>query len=327
MWIQRRGVGVAAAALLFSAAGAFAQTAFPSQPIKVIVGYAPGGALDTVTRIVAQGMAESLGQPVAVDNKPGASGLIATEFVKQAPPDGYTVLFVPSTFVVNPIMMAKAPYDPARDFTPVSNLATMAEVLVTAQDSRINSVRDLVALAKADPGKMSYASTGVGGPAHLSGELLQTQTGIQTIHVPFKGNAPAVTEVMAGRVSYMFNPTTGLKEFVQAKKLRPIAVTGVNHRLPEFPEVPTMAEAGFPGFEDVGIWFGVVAPAKTPPAIVARLNAAIQDALSKPAALERMKSVGAVPTAGTPKEFEDFLARDLVRWTGLIKAAGITMPN
>lgn len=316
------------AALAWTAAPAGAQVAaFPNQPIKVLVGYASGGPLDTVARIVAQSMSESLGQAVVVDNKPGASGLIATDLVKRAAPDGYTLLFAPSTYVVNPILMPKTNYDAVKDFAPISHIATLASVMITAQDSRIQSVRDLVAAAKASPGAVSYGTTGMGGPAHLASELFQSQTGTQTTHIPFKGSAPALLEVMAGRVSYMFHPITGLKEVVTGKRIRPLAISGSASRLAEFPEVPTMAEAGFPGYEDVGVWFGVVAPAGTPAATVARLNAAIQASLQKPATLDKLKAVGAVPTGGTPQQFQDFVARDVARWTTIIRAAKIELPN
>lgn len=301
-----------------------AQGAFPTQTVRVMVGYAAGGPLDTVTRIVAEGMSQSLGQPVVVENRPGASGLIATDLLKQATPDGHTILFVPSTYVVNPIMMPKAPYDPARDFAAVSHLATLASVMITGPDSGIGSVADLVARAKGGA-NVTYASTGAGGPAHLSSELFQTQNGIQTTHVPFKGSAPALTEVIAGRVTYMFHPVTGLKEQVQAKRVRALAIAGSGKRVAEFPDVPTMAEAGFPGYEDIGVWFGVIAPARTPAPVIARLNAAVQDALRRPATLERLQGVGAVPTGGTPQQFQDFVQRDLARWTAVIRAANISI--
>lgn len=318
---------LAAWPLALAALPASAQVAaYPSQPVKVLIGYASGGPLDTVARIVAQSMSESLGQAVVVDNKPGASGLIATDLVKRAAPDGHTVLFVPSTYVVNPLLMPKSNYDPVKDFAAVSHIATLATVMITAQESKIQSVRDLVAAAKAGPG-VSFASTGVGGPAHLSGELFQSQTGTQTTHIPFKGAAPALMEVMAGRVSYMFHPLTGLKEVVASKRVKPLAVSGSATRLAEFPDVPTMAEAGYAGYEDVGVWFGVIAPAGTPAPIVTRLNGAIQAALQKPATLDKLKAVGAVPTGGTPQQFQDFVARDVARWTTIIRAAKIELPK
>lgn len=322
--ISRRATLALLGALTLSSPVAMAQ-AFPRQPVKVLVGYASGGPLDTVARIVAQGMAESLGQAVVVENKPGASGLIATDLVKQAAPDGYTILFAPSTYVVNPIMMTKITYDPIKDFAPISHLATLATVVITGADSKINSMRDLVAAAKAGPDAVSYASTGSGGPAHLSSELFQTQTGTRTTHIPFKGSAPAVSEVMAGRVTYMFHPTTGLKELITAGRVKPLAVAGTSQRLADYPDVPTMSEAGFPGYEDVGVWFGVLAPANTPAPVIARLNTAVQDALKRPATLERLKAVGAVPTGGSAAQFGSFLVRDVSRWTSIIKAANITM--
>jgi len=300
---------------------------FPTQPVKILIGYAAGGPLDTVARIVAQGMSETLGQPVIVDNKTGASGLIATDLVKHAAPDGYTILLAPSTFVVNPLMMPKVPYDPIKDFEPVSHLATLASVMIVGPESKLDSVRDLVTAAKAEPGQLSFGSTGAGGPAHLASELFQTQTGTQMIHVPFNGSAPALTEVMAGRVSYMFHPTTGLKELLQAKRVKPLAVAGSARRLTDYPDVPTMKEAGFAGYEDVGVWFGVLAPAHTPAAVVSRLNSAVQLTLQRPATLERLKFVGAVPTGGSSAQFREFIVNDVARWTTIIKAAKITMPN
>jgi tripartite-type tricarboxylate transporter receptor subunit TctC len=318
---------LAGAATLVASSGAVHAQAFPNHSIKVVIGYAAGGPLDTVARIIAQGMAEALGQPAFVENRTGASGVIASDYVKHEAPDGYTILFAPSTYVVNPILMDKVTYDPVKDFTPITHLATLAEVMITAQDSPINSVKDLIAMAKAHPGEVSYASTGVGGPAHLSSELFQHQTGTQTIHVPFKGSAPAVSEVMAGRVTYMFHPTTGLKELVEGRRVKPLAIAGSAVRLADYPDTPTMAEAGFPGYEDVGVWFGMLAPAKTPAPIIAKLNGAVLTALKKPATLERLKAVGAVPTGGTPAEFEDFIKRDVARWTTIIRAAKITLPN
>lgn len=313
--------------LALACLSAQAQAPYPSQPIKVLVGYASGGPLDTVARIVAQGMSEALGQPVVVDNKPGASGLIATDLGKHAAPDGYTIIFVPSTYVVNPILMPKINYDPVKDFAPISHLATLATVMISGPEARFQSVRELVALAKTGPGVVSYGSTGVGGPAHLSSELFQVQTGTQTTHIPFKGSAPALTEVMAGRVSYMFHPVTGLNQVVLAGKVKPLAVAGTAQRLADFPGVPTMAEAGYPGYEDVGVWFGIIAPAATPAPIVAKLNAAVQTTLRRPATQERLKAVGAVSTGGTPQQFHEFLSRDVVRWTTIIRAAKIELPN
>lgn len=323
---MKRFVLAATAAISLIAGPGHAQN-FPDHPVKIIVGYAAGGPLDTVARIVADGMSTELKQTVIVDNRVGASGLIATNFGKAATPDGYTILFVPSTFVVNPIMMPQSVYDPVKDFTPISHLATLAEVMVVAPDSGINSVADLVRAAKVKPDAVTYGSTGIGGPAHLASELFQTQTGTQTKHVPFKGSAPAVTEVMAGRITYMFHPTTGLKGFADSGKVKPLAVIGSAQRLPDYPNVPTMEEAGFPGFQDVGVWFGVVAPPGTPDAIIQKLNGAVRATLKNPKLLDRLHEVGAIATGSTSDEFRDFLRRDLDRWTKIIREAKIELPN
>jgi tripartite-type tricarboxylate transporter receptor subunit TctC len=297
---------------------------WPSQNIRAVIGYAPGGPLDIVTRIVAQDMSESLGKPVVVDNRPGASGWIATQQVAQAAPDGHTIMFVPSTYVVNPLLMEQVKYDPVTAFAPVANLATLATVVVTNPSTKVNSLKELMALAKATPGSVTYGSSGSGGPAHLASEMLQAQTGVQMVHVPFEGTAPALAEVMAGRVTFMFNGVPGLRDHAAAGRLKLLAISGIARRHPQLPEVPTMAEAGFPGFEDVGIWFGVVAPKGTPAPVVARLNEAITRAIARPEVIERLTPVGAVPTGGTPAEFAEFLRRDVERWTRIIRSARIT---
>lgn len=313
---------LAAAAALLAQATAFAQ-GWPEQSIKAVIGYPPGGPLDIVTRIVAQAMTESLGRPVIVENRAGASGWIATQQVAQAAPDGYTLMFVPSTFVVNTLLLEQVRYDPVADFAPVANLATLATVVVAGPASKANSLRELIALAKASPGTVTYGSSGTGGPAHLASEMLQMQTGAAMVHVPFKGTAPALAEVLAGRVTFLFNGVPGLREHAAAGRLRLLAISGVARRHPQLPDVPTMAEAGFPGFEDVGIWFGVVAPRGTPAPVVARLNAAVNRAVARPEVVERLVPVGAVATGGSPEEFADFLRRDVERWSRIIRSAGI----
>lgn len=313
---------VVAAAVLLAHATALAQ-GWPEQSIKAVIGYPPGGPLDIVTRIVAQAMTESLGRPVVVENRAGASGWIATQQVAQAAPDGYTLMFVPSTFVVNTMLLEQVRYDPVADFAPVANLATLATVVVAGPASNVNSLRELIALAKASPGTVTYGSSGTGGPAHLASEMLQMQTGTSMVHVPFKGTAPALAEVLAGRVTFLFNGVPGLRDHAAAGRLRLLAISGVAKRHPQLPDVPTLAEAGFPGFEDVGIWFGVVAPKGTPAPVVARVNAAINRAIARPDVIERFVPVGAVATGGSPGEFSDFLRRDVERWSRIIRSAGI----
>jgi tripartite-type tricarboxylate transporter receptor subunit TctC len=296
-----------------------AQT-YPTRPIKLLIGFAAGGPLDTYTRVLAQDLSAALGQPVVVENRPGASGQIATDAVAQAEPDGYTLLSTASTFIVNPILMNKPKPDPLKDFVAVSHTAVLPTVLVVGQESVANSVQDLVKLARGS--HVTYASAGTGGPAHLAGALLAHSTGTQMTHVPFKGAAPAIAEVMSGRVSYTFYTMSGLKEYVAAKRVKPLAITATQ-RHPDFPTVPTMTEAGIAGFDNVGAWFGIVAPAGTPAAVVARLNSAIDRSLAKPEVRDRLVGLSMVPVGGPPAAFKSFLEQDQVRWSALIKAADI----
>jgi tripartite-type tricarboxylate transporter receptor subunit TctC len=294
--------------------------AYPSKPIKMLVGFAAGGPLDVYTRVLAQDLSIALGQQVLVENRAGASGQIATDAVAQAEPDGYTLLSTASTFIVNPILMNKPKPDPLKDFVAVSHTAVLPTVLVVAQDSPANSVQDIVKMARSS--HVSYASAGNGGPAHLAGALLAHSTGTEMTHIPFRGAAPAIAEVMSGRVTFTFYTMSGLKEYVAGKRVKPLAITAAK-RHPDFPNVPTMTEAGINGFDNVGAWFGIVAPAGTPAAVVARLNAAIDHSLSKPEIHERLVGMGMVPVGGSPSAFKSFLEQDSARWTALIKAANI----
>ena len=296
-----------------------AQT-YPARPIKLLVGFAAGGPLDTYTRVLAQDLSLALGQPVVVENRAGASGQIATDAVAQAEPDGYTLLSTASTFIVNPILTGRNKPDPLKDFVAVSHTAVLPTVLVVAQDSSANSVQDIVKMARST--HVTYASAGNGGPAHLAGALLAHSTGTSMTHIPFKGAAPAIAEVMSGRVSYTFYTMSGLKEFVAGKRVKPLAITATQ-RHPDFPTVPTMTEAGISGFDNVGAWFGIVAPAGTPAAIVARLNGAIDRSLAKPEVRDKLVGMSMVPVGGPPAAFKAFMEQDSVRWTALIKAADI----
>jgi tripartite-type tricarboxylate transporter receptor subunit TctC len=316
--LTRRALSIAALACTLAPL-AQAQT-YPTRPIKLLLGFAAGGPLDTYTRVLAQDLSAALGQPVVVENRPGASGQIATDAVAQAEPDGYTLLSTASTFIVNPILMNKPKPDPLKDFVAVSHTAVLPTVLVVGQDSTANSVQDLVKLARGS--HVTYASAGTGGPAHLAGALLAHSTGTQMTHVPFKGAAPAIAEVMSGRVSYTFYTMSGLKEYVAAKRVKPLAITATQ-RHPDFPTVPTMTEAGIAGFDNVGAWFGIVAPVGTPAAVVARLNSAIDRSLAKPEVRDRLVGLSMVPVGGPPAAFKSFLEQDQVRWSALIKAADI----
>ncbi len=303
---------------------ASAQSAnYPNQPIKMLIGFAAGGPTDVIGRILAQHMTTTMGQSVVVENRTGANSLIATREVAKAKPDGYTVLFASLSHNVNRLLLnEKADYEPLGSFAPVSLVANLPLVVVTAYDSPYKTLQDLIAAAKSKPEAVSYGSAGNGGSAHLAGALMATMTDTKMVHVPFRGNAPALTEVMAGRVSFMFYPMIGIAGHVADKRLRVLAV-GSAKPMPDFPGVPTMDESGFPDFEQTAPWVGMLAPAGTPKAIVDQLNAALKKALAQPEIIKRMKDLGASPIGDTPDEFRAFLVKDSQRWERVIKASGI----
>lgn len=297
--------------------------AFPSKPIRLLVGFAAGGPTDVIARVLARDMSVALGQTIFVDNKPGASSMIATREVKNAPPDGYTLLFSSLGLNVNPILLGDlAGFNPKTDFAPISNAATLPLVAVSAYDSPIKTMPELLRKAATKPEAVSFASSGSGGSGHLAGELLATLAKAKMLHVPYKGNGPALLEVMAGRVDFMFYPVIGIAENVAARRVQILAV-GTAKRLPQFPDAPTMSEVGFPGFEETAPWVGMLAPAKTPPAIVNRLNDAMVKALAKPEVKAQLEKLGAVIVGDSPAEFTAYLKRDYDRWEGVIKAANI----
>jgi tripartite-type tricarboxylate transporter receptor subunit TctC len=298
---------------------------YPAKPVRLVVGFAAGGPTDVIARVIAQDMAMSLGQGVVVENKTGANALIATQEVKRAAPDGYTILMTTLSHNVNAILLAdKKPYDPIKDFSPISLVSLLPLVMVTRADSPFNSVQDVVHAAKAKPGEVSYASAGNGGSAHLAAALVETLSGTRMTHVPFRGNAPALTEVMAGRVSFMFYPMVGIADQVAQKRLKALAVS-TEKRHPDYPAVLTMAESGFPGFEQYTQGLGVVAPANTPAPVIDKLNAAIRASLAKPETKEKLRGLGAITQGGSsPAEFRAWLQTDAERWARVIKAAGVT---
>ncbi len=296
---------------------------YPAKPVRMIVGFAAGGPTDVIARLIAQDLSISMKQPVIVENRPGANAIIATEYVARSAPDGHTLLFSSLSLLVNAILMeGKVKYDPFRDFAPVSNAANLPQVVVTSPETRINSVPELIALAKSKPGEVSYATSGIGGSTHLAGAMLETFTGTQMINVPFKGNGPALAEVMSGRVSFMFYPIVGIAEHVASKRLKVLAV-GTTSRHPDFAGVPTMAEAGLPGFEATAPWVGILAPAGTPATVVNRLAEEMRKSLARPETRERMRQLGAVIVADTPAEFAAFLRKDHERWAQVIKTSGV----
>ncbi len=297
--------------------------AYPSRPIRLVVGFAAGGPTDVIARVIAKEMSETLAQPVVVDNKAGASSMIATREVRNSPADGYTLLFSSLGMNVNPILLGEAAgYNPKTDFTPISNAANLPLVAVTAYNSPFQSMQDLLTLAKSKPEAVSFASSGSGGSGHLAAELLATLIKQKMLHIPYKGNGPALLEVMSGRVDFMFYPIIGIADNVAAKRVNILAV-GTTKRLPQFPDKPTMSEIGFPGFEETAPWVGMLAPAKTAPAIVDKLYSAMNKALAKPEVRTQLAKLGAVVVADTPAEFQAFLKRDYERWENVIKAAAV----
>ena len=310
-----------ACALVF--AGNLLAQSYPVKPVKIVIGYSAGGPTDVIARILAQDMAKNLGQGVLVENKAGASGMIATLEVKRAPPDGYTLHMTTLSHNVNAILLAdKKPYDPIHDFSPVSLVTLLPLLIVTKGDSPINSVQDLIGAAKGKPEEVSYASSGSGGSAHLAAALLATLSKTRMTHVPFRGNAPALTEVMTGRVSFMFYPMIGISEHVTQKRLKALAVS-TPKRHPDYPGVPTMAEVGFPGFEEYTQGLGIVAPAGVPAAVIDRLNAAVRESLAKAETKERLSALGAITQSSSPAEFSAWLIKDAERWARVIQAAGV----
>jgi tripartite-type tricarboxylate transporter receptor subunit TctC len=296
---------------------------YPTRPIRMVVGFAAGGPTDVIARIVAQDMTTSLGQPVVVENRPGANSLIATEAVARATPDGYTILMATLSLNVNPIMIGQARYETLRDFAPIGLAAMLPLIAVTGAGAPFDSLQFLLEAGRAAPGRITYGSAGNGSSGHLAGALLAHLSGVEMAHVPFRGNAPALTDVMAGRVSYMFYAMVGISEHIAQNRLRPLAVSTAE-RHPDFPGVPTMAELGFQGFADYTQGIGLLAPARTPAAVVERLNAAIRESLAKPETIERLGSLGAVVRSSSPAEYAAFLREDAERWARVIRAAGIT---
>ena len=311
------------AAALTAAPAALAQT-YPTKTVRMIVAFPPGGTTDILARATAQKLTEAFGQQVVIDNRPGAGGNIGTELVARSPADGYTLLASPgSTLTSNPAVYAKVPFDTVRDFAPVTIIAEVPNVLIEHPSLPVKTVKELIALAKTRPGQLAYASTGAGQSTHLSAELFKQMARVDMIHVPYKGSAPALTDMVAGQVTVMFDNMPSCLPFVKAGRLKAIAVTSTK-RSPTTPELPTVAEAALPGF-DVTVWFSVLAPANTPRDIVARLNGEIVKALKAPDMRERLSQQGAEPVGNTPEEFSAVIKRDLAKWSKLVKDANIRL--
>jgi tripartite-type tricarboxylate transporter receptor subunit TctC len=316
------GLQRAALAVLLAvcASGAWAQ-AYPTRPIRLVVPFPAGGTTDILAREVGQRLSVTLGQPVVIDNRPGAAGNIGTELAARSAPDGYTLLMCTvNTHAINPNLYAKLPYDHVKDFAPVILVAGVPNVLEVTPALPVNSVADLIKLAKEKPGQINFASSGSGTSIHLSGELFKTMAGVDMTHVPYKGSAPAITDLMGGQVQVMFDNLPSSLQQIKAGKLRAIAVTSAK-RAPALPDVPTIAESGLPGFEATS-WFGIVAPAGTPPAIIARINADIDQWLQSPDVKEKLLAQGAIAAGGTPEQFAAHIRSETEKWAKVVKASG-----
>jgi tripartite-type tricarboxylate transporter receptor subunit TctC len=312
---------LAALAALMPLPGAAQGSAYPTKPIRLVVPFPPGGATDILARNVAQKLTETWGQQVIVDNRPGAGGNIGSELVAKAAPDGYTLeMGTVGTHAINASLYAKMPYDHVKDFVPVILVAGVPNVLVVNPSVPVNSVAELIAYAKANPGKLNFASSGNGTSIHLSGELFKVMAGVQITHVPYKGSAPAMQDLLGGQVQLMFDNLPPSLPQIKAGKLKALAVTSTT-RAAALPDVPTMAEAGLPGFE-ASSWFGVLAPAGTPPAIVAKLNAEIGKWLASADAKEKLSAVGANIAGGTPEDFAKHIQLETAKWAKVVKESG-----
>jgi tripartite-type tricarboxylate transporter receptor subunit TctC len=307
---------VSALAMVLMAGSAGAQSSWPDRSIRVVVGFTPGSGTDVGGRIFAQKLSEALGVSVWVENVPGAGGNIGVDRVAKAAPDGYTLLFSGNgALTVSPGLYGKLPFDPERDFAPVSLVLAMPSILAVHNEVPAKSVQELVALARAQPGKLSFASPGMGTPQHIAGELFKSLAGVNNVHVPYRG--AVITDVIGGRVTMIFGNTAALGPHVRDGKLRGLAVTSLQ-RSKNFPDLPSLAESGFPGFEATS-WFGILAPAGTPPAIVRRLHAESVKILAEPELRERVAQLGMEPVGNAPDEFAAIIKSDIVKWTKVIK--------
>ena len=315
-------LGLLATAFAALAMPALAQT-WPTKPVKIVVPFGPGGPADVFARIVGQGLTESFKQQFVIENKPGAGALIGTEVVAKAPPDGYTLLMMSNTHTVNETLFAKRPYDLMRDLIPVAPVNSSDLVMVVHPSVPAKTLQEFVALAKAQPGKLSYASSGPGTPYHMAGELFKSMSGTDILHIPHKGSAEARNDVMGGHVQMMFDAVTAMKGSIDTGEVRALATTGLQ-RSAVMPNVPTVNESGVAGYEAT-IWLGIMAPKGTPKEIVDKLNAEIGKIIAKPEIREAWAKQGAVPMTMPPDQFSAYLKQDIDKWAKVIKTAGIAI--
>lgn len=294
---------------------------YPAKPVRIIVGYPAGGPIDILARLLTPGFSEAFGQQFIVDNRAGASGMIGTEQVAKSAPDGYTLLMTGATFAINPSVYSKVPYDPERDFAAIAMVARAPYLLVAHPSFPARGVKDLIAIAKANPGQVNFASSGSASLPHLAGELFQLMAGVKLNHIPYKGGTPATIDTLAGQVPIIFNNMLNAVPHVKAGKMRPLGVTGLQ-RTAILPEVPTISESGLKGYEVTG-WYGLLAPAGTPREIVSRLNMEAGRIMKQPASAERLAGDGVVTFAEPPETFTALVRDERVKWARVVRQAGI----
>ncbi|MCC7216628.1 MAG: tripartite tricarboxylate transporter substrate binding protein [Burkholderiales bacterium] len=317
---RRIALAFAAALVAVLAVSPIAAQPYPNKPVRMIVPFAPGGATDIIARTVAQKLSDRLGQPVVIENKPGAGTTIGNAEVAKARPDGYTLLFAPTPFVISQVVYPTLPYDPKKDFAPVSLLATSPFILVTNTAVPAKTIAELVALAKAKPGTLTFCSAGNGTVPHLSGELFKLRAGVDIVHVPYKGGGPAIVDLVGGQVNMMFATPIEVSQHVQAGRLNVLGTTA-RKRLAAFPNVPTLDESGYPGFE-VASFFGVLAPAGTPPEVVNRLAGDLAAVMDSPEVREKFAAQSAEGNVQGPDAFAKFLDAEREKWADIVKRSG-----
>jgi tripartite-type tricarboxylate transporter receptor subunit TctC len=320
---MRLALGLLCLLPIMAASGALAQS-YPSKPVRIIVPFGAGSTLDIMARVISPKLSEALGQQFIVENRPGAGGAIGLDATAKAPKDGYTLAIgATGPLAINPGLDPRLPWDPVRDFTPITQVALGPLILVTHAAVPARTLKELVALAKARPGKLTYGSPGIGSSNHLAGELLGITAGIKIVHVPYKGNAEALTDLLGGQIDMVITGVPPVLSHVQSGKLRAIVNTGPK-RSPTMPQLPTVSESGLPGAE-VNVWYGFVAPAGTPRDIVIRLNTAIVKIVGSPEISERFASLGAEPVTNTPEDFAKLVRNDVAKWAMVIKQQGIKL--
>lgn len=323
LWTRRAAVAAAAALMVAISGGSRPARAadYPERPITLVVPYEAGGGNDVIARLVAAKMSTALGKPIVVENRGGAGSTIGTRYVAKARPDGYTILIATSALAINPSLYPDVGYDPKQDFAPVGLIATSANLVLVRQSLPVHSMAELIALAKKDPGKLNFASTGTGTSTHLAAELFAAMANVKITAIPYKGVAPAVTDLLGEHVDLMFCPSASVVGLVREQKLRALAVTGAK-RSPLFPDLPTVAETGLPGYA-AELHYGIVAPAGTPPMVIAKLNAALNGALADAEVQKRLGVDGAQTLPGTPQAYAADIGAEQAKWSAILKQSGV----